>query len=919
MGVKNRVRRNAAFGTVCGLILTAASLDPASALSSAQQGSDSVLAVSESASAQPTAEPVEILSATTPTQRLLALPDGTMQYEVSTVPVRVADDSGDWVDIDTDLVKVGGWWEPAASATPVRFGVGGSDALTEVRTPGGEWISERWPHGTLPAPHVDGSTATYSNVFPGVDLILTATEIGMTSVYEVKSRDAASHVALEDLHVELEGAEISRDSNGIFAAETDGGDSVVTATPLWWDSSDGGTAEAPGDLNPAQPVDHSYTDTSISLDVVSTLEGEDVTYPIFIDPDWSAGENASWYTDVAYPNASYLNAATQRVGKFDIYNSRMFMEFPIAALAGKEIITAQLNTTQLALAAWPNNPLEVRLFGYQAPGFTWNQQNNALFGALLDTQNPGTWGGPAVAVGWNVTAGVKTRVAGGSSAVQFGFIPQDPNAQSRRHFDNDATLIVTYNTAPSTPTLPRIDSPDRACGTSSSPASASGTAVVVSVDQRDPDPGNVSTNFYLATAPSLSVIQTKSSGSLAQGRRSATFTGLADGTYAWRARGNDGRLDSASTSAWCYFTVDNQAPGAPTVTTSATSFTVGESVSVSLSSVADAAGYQYWLAYSGATTPTQAAPVTVSRTAALPDCLQRVGGTRFACASGATPVSVSVAPVDALSVMWVAAYDKAGNISAATPLQLFTSEGTPAARDPRVDTGHAWMTTSMIDPLPAEVEDSNYNSPLPLLLPTDSATWQSVTELRPGYTVPVLQPHEPPNPWELMMTPGQAVDAKTSFSLSMWVKPDNATEPAQQFIATQFGSNRNVSLELRNGKYHFCVGSVAGSADVASLVSGCVAAPTPAVTGEWTLLTGVWDAANQQLRLDIGDSSSPVAVLPHTLSTATGTYSPGEFTVGPPPTSLRFSGLVANPVIVPGVMDSRQLGSLVSFSTPFTF
>lgn len=919
MSFKWSVRRNATIATLCGCVLVISAALPASAVSPERRESRGAAldSVTASARAQSSGSPVEVLSETTPTERLLALPDGTMQYEVSSVPVRVSDESGTWVDIDTDLVLKGDWWEPAASATPVRFSAGGSDVLDEVRTPGGEWITERWPHGTLPVPQIDGPTATYPNVFPGVDLKLTATDVGMASVYVVKSAKAVTNDVFDDLHVEIEGADITKEVNGTFTAETDSGDSVTTSTPLWWDSSDGGNYREPGDAGPAMPVEHRHTGSSISLDVASTIEGERLTYPIFIDPDWSASPNAAWYTDVAFPNTSYLNVGTLRVGKYAQYNSRMFFEFGIGALAGKEIIAAQLNTTQTQVAASPNSPLQVRLFGLQAPGFTWNQQNNALWGAVLDTQSPGTWGGPAVAVGWNVTAGVQATVGG--STVQFGFYPQDPNAQSRRHFSNSATLIVTYNSAPNTPTAPKIDSPDRACGTAGSPALVSGSSVVVSVNQTDPDGGNVDTNFFLATAPSLTVVQNKAPGMLAQGHRSVTFTGLADGAYAWNARGSDWRLNSAGSTAWCYFTVDNSAPAAPTVTTTAASFTVGEPLTVDLSSTADSAGYQYWLSYSGSTTPAEPAPVAVSRTAPLPDCQKREGGTRFACSTGATPVTITVAPVDALSVLWVAAYDKAGNVSVAAPLPLFTSTGTPAGRDPRVDTGHAWMTTSMIDPLPSVIDDSNYNTPLPLYLPQDSATWQSVTELRPGYTVPVLQPHEPPYPGDAMMTPGQAVNAKESFSLSMWVNPGNASEPAQQYIAQQWGSNHNVSLMLRNGKYSLCVDATSGAGDVATLVSGCAISPTQAVTGEWTLLTGIWDAANQQLRLDVGYLPSPVTVTPHKLSTATGTFPSGEFTIGPPPTSLRFYGLVANPVFVPGVMDSRQLGSLVGFSTPFTY
>lgn len=895
--------------------MQAATASPPGATVTAQPAAASA-ELSALAQAQETGQPVEVVSETTPTERLLALPDGNMQYEVSSVPVRVADAAGAWVDINTDLVRNGDWWEPAASATPVRFTAGGSDLLDEVRTPGGDWITERWPHGKLPTPRIDGPTATYPNVFPGVDLKLTATDVGMASVYVVKTAEAAANHLLDDLHVEIEGADITTDGDGAYTAETESGDSVSTSTPLWWDSSDGGTYREPGDGEAAKPVEHRHTASRISLDVAATIDGEPLTYPIYIDPDWSAGPNAAWYTDVAYPNASYLNVSTLRVGRYAQYNSRMFFEFGIGALAGKQIIQARLNTTQIQLAAVPNSPLQVRLFGYQAPGFTWNQQNNGLWGAVLDTQNPGSG---TVPVGWNVTAGVQATVGG--SVVQFGFDPQDPNAASRRHFSNSATLIVTYNTAPNTPTSPKIDNPDRACGTASSPAHVSGTSVVVSVDQRDTDGGNVDTNFHLATVPAMSVFQSRAPGLLAQGRRSVTFTGLSDGTYAWYARGSDWMLDSPGTTAWCYFTVDNQAPAAPSVTTSATTFTVGQPVNVSLSSAADAAGYQYWLAYSGATTPAQPAPVSVSRTAPLPDCQRRDGGTRFACATGTTPVAITVAPVDALSVLWVAAYDKAGNVSTAKPLPLFTSQGTPAARDPRVDTGHAWLTTSMIDPLPTVIEDSNWtlgSSALSLNIPDDGSSWQKVTELRPGYTVPVLYAHEPADPSITMSTPGPAVDTTDSFTISLWVQANYYVYQPTAVIAAHWAPGSSFELKLLNGKFTFCRVGTAGPGDTASLVSSCVAAPTQAAQGEWVLVTGVWDKVNQQLRLDLGASASPIAATPNIRGASESSSTSGEFLIGPPPTSWRYTGLIANPVVVPGVMDSRQLGALASFGSPFT-
>lgn len=50
-------------------------------------------------------------------------------------------------------------------------------------------LSVRWPDG-LPQPSLDGATATYAEVLPGVDLQLTAMPDGYREVLRVKSAEA---------------------------------------------------------------------------------------------------------------------------------------------------------------------------------------------------------------------------------------------------------------------------------------------------------------------------------------------------------------------------------------------------------------------------------------------------------------------------------------------------------------------------------------------------------------------------------------------------------------------------------------------------------------------------------------------------------------------------------------------------------
>ncbi|MEX0161524.1 MULTISPECIES: LamG-like jellyroll fold domain-containing protein [unclassified Microbacterium] len=883
-----------------------------------------------SSAAAATGQGVAVDGMTTPTEQTLAMPDGTMVYEATTVPVRV-ERNGEWVAIDTTLVRVGDWVEPVASAAPVRFSPGGTDELAQVQTETGEWITERWPYGTLPAPIIDGDTATYPDVLPDVDLKMVATKTGQASIYVVKTEKAARSAKLEDLHVIIEDADLTTTPNGTVEAELADGSQVVAGQPLWWDSSDGGTYREPGGIEPILPVAHDVGDDHVALDVGASVaaeerrDGDDVTYPIFVDPDWAAGSVQSWYTDAAFPNQSYLNASASdvlRMGRWSTNRGNAFFEFPLSALNGKEIVAAQLGATQLTWAACPNSPVQVRTFGLQAAGFRWNQQNHALWGPVLDTKNPGSCNSGPESVGWDVTAGVRSRL--GAHAIQLGLAPQDENALSRRHFSRAATLYVTYNSAPNVPTNPVFTSPSRQCGTAGSPAVLGQANVVVQVHQTDPDPGNVDTNFHLAKASNLGVkIQDKAGGFSDQGLKSVTFTGLTNGeVYAWRARGSDHRLDGVGFTAWCYFTVDTTKPAAPAVTApGGATYVVGKGVSVSLTAAADVAGYVSWVTPTRRTSPSPAIPVdgTINVAAALPDCNIGAGSTvRWKCASGATPATMNVAPIDSLSTLWVSAYDRAGNQSAVVGLPLYPNgnDTTPAA-SANLDAGHAWQLSSMSSPLPDAIPDSNPwigANGIDLLVPETSS--RTSTDLPdPPLVSPVLSTAGG-TAFEVS-TVLPPVNATNSFSFSVWLKGGYSGTGSAQKIAIQGGGAAG-SIQLQvtpEGTYAFCLGDNNVSSSSTNRASNC--ATGGKMTGQWQLVTGVWDAVNQQLRLHVGNSISPTAINGHILG-AGDRSAHGPLVFGPAPMTGRWEGLFTNPVLVPGVIDHFQLARLAAFEIPFS-
>jgi hypothetical protein len=155
------------------------------------------------ARARATRRPVAVPSLTSETSTVSVRPDGVRVLRDNVLPVRVRRGSG-WVPVDTSLRRTGnGRLSPAAvPGDTVTFSGGGTAPMVALSADGAR-LALSWP-GPLPAPVVSGSSASYRNVFPGVDLVLTAISTVSGGCQEVLVvRDAAAardrglaHVAL---------------------------------------------------------------------------------------------------------------------------------------------------------------------------------------------------------------------------------------------------------------------------------------------------------------------------------------------------------------------------------------------------------------------------------------------------------------------------------------------------------------------------------------------------------------------------------------------------------------------------------------------------------------------------------------------------------------------------------------------------
>jgi hypothetical protein len=190
--------------------------------------------------AHATGKPVPVDAATTETEQLVARPAGGFQVTANAKPVR-ARVRGSWVPVDLTLHRTAaGTLVPAATAGGSVAFSGGGDRPLVTTSSGRASLAASWP-SRLPAPVLDGPTATYREVLPGVDLTVAATVTGgFSEVVVIKTAAAARNPALAALRL------ATRTTGGTLGATVDGGlrltpehgaaGALSASPPRMWDS-----------------------------------------------------------------------------------------------------------------------------------------------------------------------------------------------------------------------------------------------------------------------------------------------------------------------------------------------------------------------------------------------------------------------------------------------------------------------------------------------------------------------------------------------------------------------------------------------------------------------------------------------------------------------------------------------------------
>lgn len=365
------------------------------------------------AEAARTGRPVVVAEETTESSLTTAMPDGQVTVESASGPVRVQRD-GDWVTVDTTLaVTATGDVSPVAVPGDTRFSGGGDDLLASLGDGQDVSVTMTWDGGVLPEPELRGDTATYRDVLPDVDLVLTATPRGFSQLLMVNSRpSAATAAALAEISIPVltTGATLAEAPGGglqVLEAEDvqqpDGesaagpgagtgpkGEEVLgtAAAPVMWDARIDPRTDEPVDpapvglavetagTSPATAADPAQA-TLVLSPQMDVFTAADTVYPVTIDPTQTLGALGDTFVQSNIRVEAQGGSPELSTGSYDggATVARSYLRFDVGAVKNRQVQSAGLRLFESH--SWSCSPrwVDVHEAGDFDPNtLTWDRQ-----------------------------------------------------------------------------------------------------------------------------------------------------------------------------------------------------------------------------------------------------------------------------------------------------------------------------------------------------------------------------------------------------------------------------------------------------------------------------------------------------------------------------------------------------------------
>jgi YD repeat-containing protein len=559
---------------------------------------------------------VEVESLRDETSSTWVNPDGTLTTEQHQGQIRFRDTSradganpaGVWREVDLTMadnadgtagpkghpvgLSLAGAGKGAAGAAKTAAGTD----LAMVRQGKGQRKQDRevtlgWGGGTLGTPVLSGTTATYREVKPGVDLVVDARRTGYETHLVITTpaalaalRTAAkSGVVSWDIPVKSKGLTARAEADGsVSFVDADGQVASSVAAPVGWDAQ---VDQASGNHANESPVVMTVTQKGPNRAVLTLTPDQDWlfdptrVFPVTIDPTYASGTSTATfdtYVSSAYPTTAYSTATELRVGTYNAGGDkyRSFLTFPISAgIAGKDIISASLSLYEFHSYSCTAKPFYVYSASGGTSATTWNTQPGG-----------GTnYGSATVAKGYSsscaagrvsvpITSMIQWWADSGSSAGGVRLSASETDSYGWKKFyslesSQDPYITYTYNRKPNAATAPTSGG-----GLYGGVKYVAYGSTAFSSTATDPDGSTVATTIEVhtdTTGSAASLASSCSSGWVASGA-TATCTpapAMPDNKqlYARAAVKDDRGLWNGTWSPWATFRTALTKPATPTV------------------------------------------------------------------------------------------------------------------------------------------------------------------------------------------------------------------------------------------------------------------------------------------------------------------------------------------------------------------
>ncbi|MFC7219755.1 LamG domain-containing protein [Streptomyces polyrhachis] len=549
---------------------------------------------------------VEIISLRDESSETFATPEGKREVVQHLRPVR-ARVGGAWKAIDNTLeIRPDGSVGPKVAAVGMRFSHGGTSAPLVELDRVGRKMAISWPK-PLPVPTLNGDTATYESVLPGVDLTLRADIDGYHELLVVHTPEAAANPELAEITFGLNapGLDVHETPDGRLEAldKSAGGVVFTSLKPIMWDSagvpdtvsarSTTTVSDGPGELSRVAPIGLEVASAAKELRLTPDqrlLKDEQTQWPVMIDPQSYTPKAGDWTMVSKYwhdsPQYRFNGDSNQGVGycgwsycaPYD--TKRLFYKFPTARFDGKTIISAEFVAHETWSASCDGRTVE--LWRTKGMGATTTWDNSADDWLDYLSYRDVAYGGDGCAgpadVEFNAIDGVKYAAARGDSYTTFGLKAKDEGDRyAWKRFTDDAYLRVTYNVPPRQPSMSQLAmSPGGDCDSVANKDWVRSRPYVTANNITDPDKDRVKVQFGVfwdtgdgnGTSMRWNVITGYKAAGSDFGVQLPTMI-PANKLVSWSVRVSDG----AAWSPWvsdgnatnCYFQYDTSVPSGPKI------------------------------------------------------------------------------------------------------------------------------------------------------------------------------------------------------------------------------------------------------------------------------------------------------------------------------------------------------------------